>query len=80
MSVKKNPLLFFSKSTEWDYSTTLHSPRIGEWVPGFYPCLNTASETLDVLESHGDMLRCLTGSRPFMRSASVEDDLLVFRQ
>jgi hypothetical protein len=46
-------------------------------VSRLFPTLHTTSETLYVLESHGYVLRCLTGSCPLIRSASVEDDLLV---
>ena len=65
------------KSGESDFSIVFNSLWIDHSVTCFFPCLNTSSEALHVLVTHGDGLRCLTGSRPFIRSASVEDDLLI---
>jgi hypothetical protein len=65
------------KSGESDFSIVFNLLWIDNGVTCFFPCLNTSSEALHVLVTHGDDLSCLTGSRPFIRSASVEDDLLI---
>ena len=49
-----------------------------EWKPTPFPCLHTTGEALYVLVSHRYDFRCLTGSSPFMRSAAIENDLLIF--
>jgi len=66
-----------SKAGELDFSTVFNLLWIDHGVTCFFPCLHTASEAVHVLVTHGDDLRCLTGSRPFIRSASVENDLLI---
>jgi hypothetical protein len=51
---------------------------LDEWVACSFPCLHTAGEAFNMLEPQGDELCRLTGGSPFIGSASVEYDLLIF--
>jgi hypothetical protein len=48
-----------------------------DWIPRFFPRLNTPKKRFGVLISHFDVFCCLTGSARFFGSGAVEDDLLV---
>ena len=66
-----------SRAGELDFSIVFNLLWIDHGVTCSFPCLHTSCEAVHVLVTHGHDLRCLTGSRPFIRSASVEDDLLI---